>query len=160
VHPDIPYQGNPLLYRMNPRLSLFSLGALLAVSGSSLTPSAQARTWTSTDGKPLQAIFLGIEGENLKFRLQNGNQIAVPKDRFIKPFFFRFVARRVSTWRAEALVKLSNRPYHAIVSEMLTAQGNVGQNPASGFLLRDTQLRPGHARHRYLLRAVPRSSFR
>ncbi len=69
---------------MNPRLSLFSLGALLAVSGSSLTPSAQARTWTSTDGKPLQAIFLGIEGENLKFRLQNGNQIAVPKDRFIK----------------------------------------------------------------------------
>lgn len=231
---------------MNPRLSLFSLGALLAVSGSSFTPSAQARTWTSTDGKPLQAIFLGIEGENLKFRLQNGNQIAVPKDRFIKAdqeaaerlakigddSFTKASARQVDALLAtnlkkngfnsfneplpddlfvrrvyldilgriptrdeflafaenarpdkrEALIDElllspgfssnlfnyfadmfrlhgsdfdngvrmdpyvnwwreqleANAPYHEMVSAMLTATGNVGHNPASGFLLRDT----------------------
>ena len=80
---DMQLMEVPFL-RMNPRISLFSLGALLAVAGSCFLHFAEARTWTSTDGKPLQAIFLGIEGESLKFRLQNGNEIVVPKDRFIK----------------------------------------------------------------------------
>ncbi len=231
---------------MNPRISLFSLGALLAVAGSCFLPFAEARTWTSTDGKPLQAIFLGIEGESLKFRLQNGNEIVVPKDRFIKAdqeaaerlakigddSFTKASARQIDTMLAgnlkkngfnsfneplpddlfvrrvyldilgriptreeflafaenarpdkrEALIDElllspgfssnmfnyfadmyrlhgsdffngvrmdpyiqwwkdqleANRPYHEIVTDMLTAQGNVGQNPASGFLLRDT----------------------
>ena len=224
---------------MNPRISLFSLGALLAVAGSCFLPFAEARTWTSTDGKPLQAIFLGIEGESLKFRLQNGNEIVVPKDRFIKAdqeaaerlakigddSFTKASARQIDTMLAgnlkkngfnsfneplpddlfvrrvyldilgriptreeflafaenarpdkrEALIDElllspgfssnmfnyfadmyrlhgsdfdngvrmdpyiqwwkdqleANRPYHEIVTDMLTAQGNVGQNPAS-----------------------------
>ena len=31
----------------------------------------------------------------------------------------------------------ANTPYHEMVSNMITATGNVGQNPAAGFLLRD-----------------------
>jgi len=239
-------KGTFLFQRMNPRISLFSLGALFAVTGSCFSPSAQARTWTSTDGKPLQAIFIGIEGENLKFKLQNGNEIVVPKDRFIKAdqeaaerlakigddSFTKASARQIDTMLAanlkkngfnsfneplpddlfvrrvyldilgriptreeflafaenarpdkrEALIDElllspgfasnmfnyfadmyrlhgsdfdngirmdpyvnwwreqleANVPYHEIVSTMLTATGNVGHNPASGFLLRDT----------------------
>lgn len=231
---------------MNPRITLFSLGALIAASGPCLTPSLQARTWTSTDGKPLQAIFIGIEGENLKFKLQNGNEIVVPKDRFIKAdqeaaerlakigddSYTKASARQIDTLLAGTLKKNgfnsfneplpddlfvrrvyldilgriptkeeflafaenarpdkrealidelllspgfasnmfnyfadmyrlhgsdfdngvrmdpyvnwwreqleANVPYHEIVSSMLTATGNVGHNPASGFLLRDT----------------------
>ncbi len=231
---------------MNPRIPLFSLGLLLAVTGPCLTPTLEARTWTSNDGKPLQAIFLGIEGGNFKFRLQNGNQISVPKDRFIKAdqeaaerlarigddSFTKASARQIDTALAVTLKKNgynsfneplpddlfvrrvyldiigriptreeflafaenarpdkrealidelllspgfssnlfnyfadmfrlhgsdfdngirmdpyvnwwreqleANVPYHEIVSAMLTAKGNVGQNPASGFLLRDT----------------------
>jgi len=229
---------------MNPRIPFFSIGALLATSA--FLPSVHARTWTSTDGKPLQAIFLGIEGENLKFKLQNGNQIVVPKDRFIKAdqeaaerlakigddTYTKASSRQIDTLLAgnlkkggfnsfneplpddlfvrrvyldilgriptreeflefaenarpdkrEALIDElllspgfssnlfnyfgdmyrlhgsdfdngirmdpyvnwwreqleANVPYHEIVTSMMTATGNVGQNPASGFLLRDT----------------------
>ena len=231
---------------MKIRSLLPNLGAVAALVTGLLTPSAQARTWTSTDGKPLQAIFLGIEGDNYKFKLQNGNQIVVPKDKFIKAdqeaaerlakigddSFTKASARQIDTLLATTLKKngfnsfnaplpddlfvrrvylditgriptreeflafaessrpdkrealidelllspgyashlfnyfadmyrlhgsdfqngvrmdpyvqwwrdqvQSNKPYHQIVTEMLTAKGNVGQNPASGFLLRDT----------------------
>jgi hypothetical protein len=189
---------------------------------------------------------LGIEGDNYKFKLQNGNQIVVPKDKFIKAdqeaaerlakigddSFTKASSRQIDTLLATTLKKngfnsfnaplpddlfvrrvylditgriptreeflafaessrpdkrealidelllspgyashlfnyfadmyrlhgsdfqngvrmdpyvqwwrdqvQSNKPYHQIVTEMLTAKGNVGQNPASGFLLRDT----------------------
>jgi len=231
---------------MKIRSLLPNLGAVAALVTGLLTPSAQARTWTSTDGKPLQAIFLGIEGDNYKFKLQNGNQIVVPKDKFIKAdqeaaerlakigddSFTKASSRQIDTLLATTLKKngfnsfnaplpddlfvrrvylditgriptreeflafaessrpdkrealidelllspgyashlfnyfadmyrlhgsdfqngvrmdpyvqwwrdqvQSNKPYHEIVTEMLTAKGNVGQNPASGFLLRDT----------------------
>jgi hypothetical protein len=231
---------------MKIRSLLPNLGAFAALVTGLLTPSAQARTWTSTDGKPLQAIFLGIEGDNYKFKLQNGNQIVVPKDKFIKAdqeaaerlakigddSFTKASSRQIDTLLATTLKKngfnsfnaplpddlfvrrvylditgriptreeflafaessrpdkrealidelllspgyashlfnyfadmyrlhgsdfqngvrmdpyvqwwrdqvQSNKPYHQIVTEMLTAKGNVGQNPASGFLLRDT----------------------
>lgn len=209
--------------------------------------NSQARTWTSTDGKSMQAIFLGIEGDNLRFKMRDGNEIVVPKDRFIKAdqeaaerldligddSFTKASARQIDTLLAgnlkeagfssfndplpddlfvrrvyldiigriptkeeflefaesarpdkrEALIDelllspgyashlfnyfadmyrlnaseafvngirmdpyiqwwrdqlRANRPYHEMVTDMLTANGNVGQNPASGFLLRDT----------------------
>lgn len=231
---------------MKKRFFLPILGAFAAMVTGLFAPSAQARTWTSTDGKPLQAIFLGIEGDNYKFKLQNGNQIVVPKDKFIKAdqeaaerlakigddSFTKASSRQIDTLLATTLKKngfnsfnaplpddlfvrrvylditgriptreeflafaessrpdkrealidelllspgyashlfnyfadmyrlhgsdfqngvrmdpyvqwwrdqvQSNKPYHQIVTEMLTAKGNVGQNPASGFLLRDT----------------------
>ncbi len=231
---------------MKPRANYFLLGSLLCSAFLMAPRSASARTWTSTDGKPLQALFLGIEGDNYKFKLPNGNQIVVSKDKFIKadqeaaerlakigddsytkasarqidillatnlkkngynsfnePLpddlfvrrvylditgriptreeFLRF-AESARPDKREALIDelllspgfsshmfnyfadmfrlhasdfqngvrmdpyihwwreqlAANKPYHEIVKEMITAKGNVGQNPAAGFLLRDT----------------------
>ncbi|MBP9223364.1 MAG: DUF1549 domain-containing protein [Verrucomicrobiales bacterium] len=225
-------------------LTTLSIG-LMATSGF-LTSTAIARTWTSTDGKPLQGIFLGSDGTNYKFKMANGSEITVSKDRFIKAdqeaaerlakigddSFTKASARQIDTLLAGGLKKngftsfneplpddlfvrrvyldiigriptrqeflafaenarpdkrealiddlllspgfssnlfnyfgdmyrlhasdfnngirmdpyinwwreklAANTPYHQIVAEMLTAKGNVGQSPASGFLLRDT----------------------
>jgi len=222
--------------------------ALLAASVVFLSGAwnAQARTWTSTKGKTMQAKFLSIEGDSYKFELSDGRVITVPSDRFVKAdqeaaerfnklgdntstkkaaqqvdvllakklkeegfssfndplpddLFVRRVyldiAGRIPT-RAEFLefaesarddkrealiddlllskgfsshlfnyfadmyrlhssdfvngIRMepyiewwrtqleNNRPYDEIVTEMITAEGNVGQNPASGFILRDT----------------------
>jgi hypothetical protein len=223
-----------------------ALAAIAAVAAAWLIPSAEARTWTSTDGKPLQAIFLGIQGDNYKFKLQNGQEIIVPKDKFIPAdheaaerlnkigddSYTKASARQIDTMLAVTLKKngfnsfnaplpddlfvrrvyldiagriptreeflrfaesarpdkrealidelllspgysshlfnyfadmfrlhasdfqngvrmdpyihwwkeqiQANRPYHEIVRDMILANGNVGHNPASGFLLRDT----------------------
>ena len=227
------------------------LRSLLLVFGlsfvaSSFTTSVEGREWTSTDGKKMKAIFLGIEGEKYKFKLANGQEALVASDRFIKAdqeaaqrlaligddsytvasarqidgllakqlkangfssfneplpddLFVRRVyldiAGRIPTReeflkfaesgradKREALIDdlllspgyasnlfnyfadmyrlhasdfnngvrmdpymqwwrdqlKSNRPYDEIVVDMITAEGNVGQNPAAGFILRDT----------------------
>ena len=206
----------------------------------------QARTWTSTDGRKMQAIFLGIEGDNFRFKMRDGKEITVPSDRFVKAdreaaerlnrigddSFTVASAKRIDMLLAGNLKKggytsfnkplpddlfvrrvyldiigriptreefmefatnpredkrqaliddlllhpgyashmfnyfadmyrlhddafdrgirmepyiqwwreqlQANTPYHKVVSDMLIAKGNVGHNPASGFLLRDT----------------------
>ncbi len=231
---------------MKPKTTLPLLGALAALSLLAPTPPVEARTWTSTDGKPLQAVFLGIEGDNYKFRLQNGQEILVSKDKFIPAdheaaerlakigddSFTKASARQIDTLLATTLKKngftsfnealpddlfvrrvyldiagriptreeflrfaesarpdkrealidelllspgyashlfnyfadmyrlhasdfqngirmdpyihwwreqlRENRRYHEIVRDMILAEGNVGHNPASGFILRDT----------------------
>ena len=227
------------------------LRSLLLVFGfsfvaSSFTSSVEGREWTSTDGKKMKAIFLGIEGEKYKFKLANGQEALVASDRFIKAdqeaakrlaligddsytvasarqidgllakqlkangfssfneplpddLFVRRVyldiAGRIPTReeflkfaesgredKRQALIDdlllspgyasnlfnyfadmyrlhasdfnngvrmdpymqwwrdqlKSNRPYDEMVFDMITAEGNVGQNPAAGFILRDT----------------------
>ena len=227
------------------------LSSLLLVFGlsyvaSSFTTSVEGREWTSTDGKKMKAIFLGIEGEKYKFKLANGQEALVAPDRFIKAdqeaakrlaligddsytvasarqidgllakqlkangfssfneplpddLFVRRVyldiAGRIPTReeflkfaesgredKRQALIDdlllspgyasnlfnyfadmyrlhasdfnngirmdpymqwwrdqlKSNRPYDEVVVDMITAEGNVGQNPAAGFILRDT----------------------
>ncbi|MEM7698068.1 MAG: DUF1549 domain-containing protein [Verrucomicrobiota bacterium] len=224
-----------------------ALRALLLLTVALLvTLSASARTWTSTDGRPLKAIFLGIEEGGYRMKLQNGQEMVIPADRFIKAdqeaaerlnrigddsytkasaaridlllatqlkkegyssfndplpddLFVRRVyldiigriptraeflefAESARPDKREALIDelllhpgfssnlfnyfadmyrlnaaedfvngmrmdpyhewwrdqlKSNRPYDEIVREMITAKGNIGQNPASGFLLRD-----------------------
>ena len=227
------------------------LRSLLLVFGfsfvaSSFTTSVEGREWTSTDGKKMKAIFLGIEGEKYKFKLANGQEALVASDRFIKAdqeaakrlaligddsytvasarqidgllakqlkangfssfneplpddLFVRRVyldiAGRIPTReeflkfaesgredKRQALIDdlllspgyasnlfnyfadmyrlhasdfnngvrmdpymqwwrdqlKSNRPYDEMVFDMITAEGNVGQNPAAGFILRDT----------------------
>lgn len=206
----------------------------------------ESREWTSTDGKTMKALFLGIEGDSFRFKMANGQEIVVPKDRFIKAdqeaaerlnrigddSYTKASARKIDALLAQGLkekgfssfneplpddlfvrrvyldiagriptreefkefaesarpdkrealidelllspgysshlfnyfadmfrlhasdfdngVRMdpyinwwrdqleANRPYDEIIVEMLTAEGNVGQNPASGFLLRDT----------------------
>lgn len=231
---------------MKPRATHLLIGSLLCAATMMVTKPASARTWTSTDGKPLQAIFLGIEGDNYKFKLQNGSEILVSKDKFIKAdqeaaerlakigddSFTKASARQIDLLLAtnlkkngfnsfneplpddlfvrrvyldiagriptreeflrfaesarpdkrEALIDelllspgysshlfnyfadmfrlhasdfqngvrmdpyvnwwreqlRNNKPYDKLVAEMITANGNVGHNPAAGFLLRDT----------------------
>ena len=213
---------------------------------SPFTSSVEGREWTSTDGKKMKAIFLGIEGEKYKFKLANGQEALVAPDRVIKAdqeaakrfaligddsytvasarqidgllakqlkangfssfneplpddLFVRRVyldiAGRIPTReeflefaesgredKRQALIDdlllspgyasnlfnyfadmyrlhasdfnngvrmdpymqwwrdqlKSNRPYDEVVVDMITAEGNVGQNPAAGFILRDT----------------------
>ena len=221
------------------------LTALVAVL--LITPVlSEARTWTSTDGKSMKAIFLGIEGDSFRFKMPQGQEILVPKDRFIKAdqeaaerlnligddSYTKASARQIDTLLAQTLKKQgfssfneplpddlfvrrvyldiigriptrdeflefaesaradkrealidelllspgyashmfnyfadmyrlhasdfnngvrmdpyvqwwrdqlkANRPYDELIREMITAEGNVGQNPASGFILRDT----------------------
>ncbi len=232
-----------LSFRLFRRLAIVAIFAILPMSVS-------ARTWTSTDGKTLEATFVANEGDSVQLRLANGNVIAVPKDRFIKADQeaaerFEFVgddtvtkqaARQIDNLLAVGLKKNGfnsfndplpddlfvrrvyldivgriptreefmkfaesarsdkrealidellaspgyashmfnyfadmyrvhdtemartigngisfetytnwwrqsmeeNKPYDQIVTEMITATGNLGQNPASGFILRDT----------------------
>jgi len=54
------------------------------VMGLCLAPSVDARTWTSTDGKKLQAKFVDVEGDTVVLELRGGRKVKVPKDRFIK----------------------------------------------------------------------------
>lgn len=207
--------------------------------------SADARTWTASDGRELEATFIGLEGEIIQLKLANGTVVAVPKERLIKadgeaadrfvklgdntatmaaakqidsliagtlkknsvasfnePLPDDLFARRVyldiigriptrqefqrfandsSADKREALIDellahpgyashlfnyfadmyrligkyapqgirsepyiqwwkeqiVDNKPYDQIVREMITAEGNLGHNGASGFLLRD-----------------------
>ena len=66
-------------------LRLFHVGALLsAVTLFATLSSVDARTWTATDGRQLEATFVGLEGENIQLKLANGNVVSVPKSRLIK----------------------------------------------------------------------------
>jgi len=225
---------------------LLSIALVTFAAAAFLAPVADARSWTSTDGRSFEATFLRIEGENFIFRMPNGQLAAVPRDRFVRAdqeaaerfdgigentatlasarqidtllaqelrkhgftsfnaplpddLFVRRVyldiAGRIPTreeFRAfaesaredkrEALIDelllspgfashlfnyfadmyrlhasdfnngvrmdpyihwwreqlRENRPYNEIVRDMILAEGNVGQNPAAGFILRDT----------------------
>lgn len=235
-------QNKPMKSHLSSLLFVFGLSFV----ASCFTTSVEGREWTSTDGKKMKAIFLGIEGEKYKFKLANGQEALVAPDRFIKAdqeaakrlaligddsytmasarqidgllakqlkangfssfneplpddLFVRRVyldiAGRIPTReeflkfaesgredKRQALIDdlllspgyasnlfnyfadmyrlhasdfnngirmdpymqwwrdqlKSNRPYDEVVVDMITAEGNVGQNPAAGFILRDT----------------------
>ena len=39
------------------------------------------RTWTSTDGRKIEASFVALDGAGVKVRMANGNTFTVPLDR-------------------------------------------------------------------------------
>lgn len=43
-----------------------------------------ARTWTSTDGKKLDAIFESFDGETIQMKLKNGRSVKFPVSRLVK----------------------------------------------------------------------------
>ncbi len=47
-------------------------------------PALEARVWTSTDGRPLAAEFVALEGENVLLKIAGGRTIPVPLSRLIK----------------------------------------------------------------------------
>jgi len=97
--------------------TLFAAAMLLATA---LTP-ASARTWTSTDGKPLQAIFLGIDGENFKFKMATGQEISVPQNRFIKAD--QEAAVLLSQIGDDSFTKASARQIDALLAQQLKKNG-------------------------------------
>jgi len=83
--------------------------------------TAQARTWTSTDGKSMKAIFLGLEGDNFKFKMANGSEISVPKDRFIKAD--QEAAVRLNVIGDDSLTKASARQIDTLLATNLKKNG-------------------------------------
>ena len=58
---------------------LFSSLAILGFSFSCLSAQTPPlRTWTSSDGRKLEAAFVDIEGDGVKMRLANGHTVQVP----------------------------------------------------------------------------------
>lgn len=106
---------------MKSSFQLFTLGSLALLFGALSAVPAAARTWTSVDGKPLQAIFLGIEGENYKFKLQNGNEVLVPKDKFIKAD--QEAAERLAKIGDDSFTKASARQIDLLLATSLKKNG-------------------------------------
>ncbi len=46
--------------------------------------SSEARVWTSTDGKKLEAIFERLEGDTIQLKLRNGQSVKFPLSKLIK----------------------------------------------------------------------------
>ncbi|MBP82381.1 MAG: hypothetical protein CMO61_00870 [Verrucomicrobiales bacterium] len=98
---------------------LFSLSLSVAII--SVSSSIQAREWTSTDGKKMKAIFLGIENEKLKFRLANGQEALVPADRFIKAD--QEAAKRLALIGDDSFTMASARQIDGLLAKQLKANG-------------------------------------
>jgi hypothetical protein len=69
------------------RIALLSLVVVPGLAWSQLSATAQptagnAREWTSTDGKQISAVYLGIQDGNVALRLSNGKVCFVPASRF------------------------------------------------------------------------------
>ena len=57
--------------------------ALLLAVGLSVPTASDARVWTSTDGKKLEAIFEALEGDTIQLKLRNGQSVKFPVARLI-----------------------------------------------------------------------------
>ncbi len=62
--------------------SCFPVAALLLAAF--LIPTlSEARVWTSTDGKKLEAVFESLEGETIQLKLRNGQSVKFPLSRLV-----------------------------------------------------------------------------
>jgi hypothetical protein len=94
-----------------------SLSAVLI----SVCSSIEAREWTSTDGKKMKAIFLGIEGEKFRFKLASGQDALVPSDRFIKAD--QEAAQRLALIGDDSYTMASARQIDGLLAKQLKANG-------------------------------------
>ncbi len=95
------------------------IGAIAFIGG--ITTQLEARTWTSTEGKPLNALFLGMDGDNLKFKVANGKEISVPKTRFIKAD--QEAAERLAKIGDDTLTKASAKKIDGLLAAQLVKNG-------------------------------------
>ena len=58
------------------------VAAVLAI-GLMIPTVSEARVWTSTDGKKLEAIFESLEGDMIQLKLRNGQSVKFPVSRLI-----------------------------------------------------------------------------
>ncbi len=52
--------------------------ALLSVFAQAQTTAPAMRSWTSTDGRKIDALFVALEGEGVKIRMANGSTFTIP----------------------------------------------------------------------------------
>ena len=64
------------------RLLLNSIVLIAFVSA--VTMSSEARVWTSTDGKKLEAIFESYDGETIQLKRRDGKSFKFPVDKLVK----------------------------------------------------------------------------
>ncbi len=57
-------------------LPVLSVASLLSLPGWGQTPAT--RSWTSTDGRKIEAAFVALEGDGVKIRMANGSTFTVP----------------------------------------------------------------------------------
>ncbi len=62
----------------SPFFALLALWLFIAAIGFVRADEATKRTWTSTEGRTIEASFVGMEGENIRLRLANGTVATVP----------------------------------------------------------------------------------
>lgn len=103
------------------------LGLALVVTFCLLS-SVQARVWTSTDGKKLNATFVALDGDKVELRLGNGNTVKVPLDRLVKAD--AEAARRFTGVGDNAATKASARTIDGMLAQNLKKAGITGFNEA------------------------------
>lgn len=59
-------------------LSALSFASLLSLSASAQAQAPTTRSWTSTDGRKIEAAFVAVEGDGVKIRMANGSTFTVP----------------------------------------------------------------------------------
>ena len=82
----IPLSHLQLRIRMcsNPSWMRFVSSMVLAVVGLAFPGFVSARVWTSTDGKPLPAEFVSLQGDTVLLRIAGGRTVPVPLARLVK----------------------------------------------------------------------------
>ncbi len=94
-----------------PLLILSLLSTLTGAAFSEQPPaSAALKTWTSTDGKTLQAKLLSVEADQAVLQLDNGNTAKVPLLR-LSAGDQAFIKQQVSAAPRLPLRRASHRPF-------------------------------------------------
>lgn len=111
------------------RPSLFSqwgsVGLVVLLSLALLSP-LQARVWTSTDGKKLDAVFVALDGDKVELRRKNGKTVKIPLDRLIKAD--AEAARRFTGVGDNSVTKASARRIDGLLAQNLKKAGIKGFN--------------------------------
>lgn len=84
-------------------------------------PRAEAREWTSTDGRKLQAAFVSMQGDKIELKLANGQTVTVPKDRLIPAD--GEAAERFAVLGDDSLTKLSAKNIDGLLAQTLVKNG-------------------------------------
>ncbi|MBL9152077.1 MAG: DUF1549 domain-containing protein [Verrucomicrobiales bacterium] len=100
------------------RQCILTVAIILAAT---LLPRGEAREWTSTDGRKLQAVFVGIQGDKIELKLANGQSVSVPKDRLIPAD--AEAAERFAVLGDDSFTKMSARNIDNLLAQTLVKNG-------------------------------------
>lgn len=106
--------------RLNP-LPVSRIGLMVVVTALAMVSSGIAREWTSTDGRKLQAVFQGIDGDMINLKLANGQIYPVPKDKLIPADVE--AAERFAVLGDDTLTKQSAKRIDQLLAQVLVKNG-------------------------------------